>query len=162
MKDWLPILAEAAGAELGDERFVAGVPAATRGFMRRSAASVSGSLAVIAVTGSGRANELAGESLPTNLVLGVTATRLFLFELSIKRATVGELQTIVPLRDVVGVDATRARTFMVKKLDVDLAFGDGSALTLEVGGPALAQGEQFVEAVQAVIGARRAPAVEAE
>jgi hypothetical protein len=151
MKDWVAILTASAPDQLDGEAFVAAVPLAARGSIRRSAVATAGLWYLVKPNAS---NAVDGGALPKNLVFGLTPTRVFVFELLTKTASAGDVQVIIPVDAVSNVTAQRTKTFMVKTLNVDITLTDNTQLSLEAGWPAVAAGEQFVDALASAIAQR--------
>lgn len=156
MRDSLESLAAVAAERLGDEHFEDACPFAARGFIslyaRRASRAMSGNL-WLTVNGSTVENAVEDEKLPDNMILALTPTRLFIFELDTKIARAGELKVILPLGSVADVASRQSRSFpMIKRLDLDIALVDGNQLELEIGSPAVKDGERFVGALAAAVG----------
>jgi hypothetical protein len=153
VKDWLAILTASADDHLDGEEFVVAVPLAARGTIRRSAVASAG---LWYLTPKRTNNAVDGETLPKNLVFGLTPTRLFVFELVTKTASLGDVQVVLPLDAVTVVMGKRTKTFMVKTFNIDITLTDDSRLELEAGWPAVTAGEEFVDALAAAIAQREA------
>ena len=153
MKDWIAILTASAQDDLDGEEFVVAVPLAARGTIRRSAVASAGLWYLTPRTTN---NAVDGEALPKNLIFGLTPTRLFVFELVTKTASLGDVQVILPLAAVTGATGQRTRTFMVKTYNIDITLTDDSQLALEAGWPAVTAGEEFVDTLAAAIAQRDA------
>jgi hypothetical protein len=148
-KDWLAAVARQAGERLAGETFVAACPLASRGFIRRAAGAMTGFTAAKTA-----GNAINGESLPNTMVFGLTTTRLFVFELVTKTARAGDIKAIVPLDVITGVSATKFKSLLVPRLNVDISLNNNDQLLLEAGWPGVKDGERFVEALASAIASR--------
>jgi hypothetical protein len=160
MRDSLESLAALAGEQLGEERFVAACPFAAQGFIRLEAAKTARAMRgtpSLSRPAAPVSNAIGTAPLPDNLILGMTATRLFVFELSTKIARASELEAIVPLSAITDVKVQKVKSFpFLSLLILDISIDDNGPLALEIGSPGVKEGERFVGALSSAV-ARREP-----
>ena len=146
MADYAERLTKQAGPALGDEVFSVAIKCVAEGNLRRK--GLGGGLfgavgAAVAASGTKDGHAIGDEQLPKELALGLTATRLFVFPLSKLTGKAGPVRLVVPVDQIVGVEAAEGKTFGVKQVDIAISFADGSELRVEVPRVNYAAGEQF-------------------
>ena len=152
MADYADRLTKQAGAALGDEAFSVAIKCVAEGNLRRK--GLGGGLfgvigATVAASGTKDGHTIGDEQLPKELALGLTATRLFVFPLSKMTGKAGPVRLVVPVEQIVGVEAAPGKTFGIKQVDLAISFADGSQLRVEVPRVNYAAGEQFAAGLKA-------------
>jgi hypothetical protein len=131
------------------EDIIAGAPCLPRGAIKtRAAGSVFGVAGnAIAAHGTRIGHDLAGESLPSIIALGVTQIRLLVFAMNGFTGRPNRVLYAIPLSEISGVRASQGRSVGMKILQLDIVFNDQACLELDVPREHMKSGQRVAEAL---------------
>jgi hypothetical protein len=149
-------LAKAAGDALRGETIVAGCKALPKGKLGKRAIGAGLGGAIGGMIAGGTGDDSGTVSFPTaaNMSLGLTPTRLLIWQNSAMTGGPKEIIGEVPLEAVTAVEGGAKRVVGVKTGTVSFTLTDGSVVELEIPRVGLSDGDELVAAVQAAIANR--------
>jgi len=131
------------------EEIIAGSPCLPRGAIKTRAAGAVFGVAgnAIAAHGTRIDHELAGDTLPSIIALGVTQTRLLVFGMNGFTGRPNKVLYAIPLAGISGVRSSQGRSVGMKMLKLDIVFHDGTSLDLDVPREHMKSGQKVTESV---------------